>query len=675
MAEVLPSVAPASVKRKRPRAARACEACRAKKYRCDELYPCSKCKKQNVACIYEVADAVRQRFFQPGYPSCPTTVAHSQHEATPSPRVTPHATHNASVITSSANTREGNLSPLQNLGEDTQIDEVNDVNPHTLNSEFHGKTSSMAFLASLQPQAPYENVTLSSTFPSTASHPSVLSLLHNDGFSPDALTQVQQPETKLLEHERFYFRQAHVFLDGYFQNLHFIHPILDRTSFMSRCEDLWFGKPEPQSRSFIALYYSLMSLGALIRTWDEDDIGGMGRLGWSRRLFHLARVALDSLRNETSVESVQCLFFMAKVSQNELNPSLAYLYLGWATRACFSAGFNRKRPSSGNAIVPEDKSVARLFWGLYSLEVETSFALGRPDGLGSDAYHNQPMPSLNEGETAIITLMVYFSRIAKEVSESIYLSDVSWDDKTKRANQIETKMHSWLQNLPEAIRFSLSDVHGRSRIAKDPLWAKRQRIVLELRFYNVKMVLFRPFLAAALKSKRVLSPQLEEAVGKCLAAAKSTIELMHEMYRSHTFFRTWWYNTTYALYATSIVLCYATRRASKDEVNQYLELGIRTIEILDTMDESVVAKNSALMVRQVIAAAKTALEFDARPGVNGRSTDALLIEPAVSEVDAFLDENLASFLEIGSDWDFLNMPFPMHTGLMPHRNDFEDPHH
>jgi hypothetical protein len=95
--------------------------------------------------------------------------------------------------------------------------------------------------------------------------------------------------------------------------------------------------------------------------WDEVEIAGMGRLEWSRQLFNLARVALESLKNETSVEFVQRLFFMAKVSQNELNPSLAYMYLGWATRACFSAGVNRRRPAARNEMLPEDGIISKLF--------------------------------------------------------------------------------------------------------------------------------------------------------------------------------------------------------------------------------------------------------------------------------------------------------------------------
>ena len=636
------------VKRKRPRAARACQACRAKKYRCDELYPCGKCSKHKVDCIYDVADAVRQRLVTPSHSGVRSSVAPFQQDSINGSPITPERGRHLTGITQNADTQRTGSG---DHGEDGQVDEVSDVNRHTQNPEFHGKTSSLAFLATLQPKAP------------------MVSRFHNEAFSPEALTQVQPQDIKLLEHDRYYFRQAHAFLDGYFQNLHFIHPILDRREFMSRCEDLWFGKAHRQPRSFVALYYSIMSLGALIRTWDEDEIEGMGRLNWSRRLFNLARIALESLKNETSVESVQCLFFMAKVSQNELNPSLAYMYLGWATRACFSAGFNRRRPSAMNEMLPEEKTISKLFWGLYSLETETSFALGRPDGLGADAYHNRPMPNLDEGETAIITVMVHFSRIVKDVAQTIYLSDVPVEDKAERAVQLELKMHTWLQNLPEVIRPPIFGPGSLLKIAKDPLWAKRQRLVLELRFYNVKMVLFKPFLASALKSQQPLATPIREAVGKCVDAARATIELMHDMYCHHIFFRTWWYNTTYVSYAASIVLCYGTRMASREEQEGYLALGSKTVEILEAMEESVVAKNSAQMVRQIIASAE-------KPAAMERSHDssahhgALPTDNDIGGMDLFPDENLAAFLDLDSDLDLFSFSVPLNGGQLPYWNDF-----
>lgn len=57
-------------------------------------------------------------------------------------------------------------------------------------------------------------------------------------------------------------------------------------------------------------------------------------------------------------------------------------------------------------------------------------------------------------------------------------------------------------------------------------------------YYNVKMLLLRPFIVYATKhSER--DPSLLDAVNKCTDAAAKTIELLHETYRVHFFFHTW----------------------------------------------------------------------------------------------------------------------------------------
>jgi Fungal specific transcription factor domain/Fungal Zn(2)-Cys(6) binuclear cluster domain len=648
---------------KRKRAARACEACRAKKYRCDELYPCSKCSKYKVDCVYEVSDAARQRLFPSGSPTDQRplqarSIQKESHTSIPGAGIGPprQLIEQSKDLPGSENQQ----------GEDGQDDEISSVNAHTQNPEFHGKTSSLAFLAALRPEGAGSTPRTNSGVPESASQPS---LVYNEGFSPEALTHVQHQEIKLLERERYHFSQAHIFLEGYFQNLHFIHPILNRQHFMSRCEDLWFGRSERQAKGFVALYYSVMSLGALIRTWDEPEIAGLSRLDWSRRLFNLARVALESLKDKVSIEFVQCLFIMAKVCQNELNPSLAYFYLGWAVRASFSAGFNRRRCVT-EGMTPQDETTSLLFWGLYSLEVETCFALGRPDSLGSDAYHNQPMPTAEDAETAILTVMVRLARIIRDVSESIYLPDVGLDIKLERAKRIEIRMISWLQDLPATIRPPILSNKGLQVIAKDPLWAKRQRLVLETRFYNVKMVLFRPFLASALKGRAYHPPEMQQAIDKCVEAATCTIELMHNMFCHNVFFRTWWYNTTYVLYATAIILCYGTRVAPRDETGKYLELGRKAIEILEAMSESVVARNSANLVKQIIAAATSSERPEAsQQEHNNLVSRAYPADSGPLEVDQFSHEALTSFLDLDLDLDFLGINFPLNGELLSIWND------
>jgi len=609
-------------KRKRPRAARACDLCRSKKYKCDEQEPCTQCRKQNIPCIYQGAERVRdmlnlstyvtelerqvqtlsaQLSQQPpskvGEQDLPSKTLDPAASPAPTDDIQRQNSRPSPSKADHANTDTGNES-----GEDDDV-EVNDVNTHTHNTEFHGPTSSMSFLSALQTQK--SSPAYSAHSNANILKPSIVSDFHNNAFSPSHQESTFNTKVLSLEDERYHFRQAHLFLDGYFQNLHFIHPILNRTVFLARCEDLWFGRSQRQPKSFVALYYSVMSLGALVREWDRQELDGLGRFDWSRKLYQDALCLVESLRSHTEVEVVQCLIMLAKVCQNELNPHMAYMWLGNASRISLSAGHNRqsRRKIMTTEEVEASNAISKLWWGLYSLEIETSFALGRPDSLGTDDYHNQNTPPLDGSETDIITVMLPFARIVRKVSSFIYRSGSSVRDQTSKAFQLRAELDEWLASLPERLRPRQKDTLNAMQLMKDPEWARRQRVVLELRYLNVNMILFRPFLICTIRNTRQGTPELDSAVSKCVQAARRSIELMHETFCKHSYFRTWWYNTTYILYAASIILCHASRATvstSSDEKQSLLHLIDMTLEVLEVMDESVVAKKAAEMLRPIL---------------------------------------------------------------------------
>ena len=475
--------------------------------------------------------------------------------------------------------------------------EVTEVNAHTLNNEFHGPTSSLAFLAAIQKHSNRQTQpSLSNIHLSDDHHPSSLvSTFHNETFSPISAT-CTNTDWQLLSANTFYFRQSPQFLPGYFQNLHYIHPFVDREGFYVKCEDIWFGRSGKHGRSFIALYYAIMSLGALTREWDEDTPKTMTRFDWSRKMFRLATVALGDFPGPNDLESVQACIIMAKVCQNELNPNLAYMYLGHAIRTSLSAGYNRRSPTPGI----RDPEISRTWWGLFSLEIETSFALGRPDSLGHDIYHSRPLPEVEESTTAIITCMVELAKIVRRVSTSVYLSDDGLPDKLRTAEEIDFELEKWIGGLPEIIRPSLLETtDDDTRLtSKIPVWANRQGHTLLFRYYNIKMVLYRPFLLYAAHRGTEPGGNFDEAVTKCVSAASKTIELMNYMFSNFSYFRTWWYNTTYTLYAASIIIFYAQKSATLPELQGLLCLIRMSVDILLVMDENIVARKAADLVQK-----------------------------------------------------------------------------
>lgn len=67
------------------------------------------------------------------------------------------------------------------------------------------------------------------------------------------------------------------------------------------------------------------------------------------------------------------------------------------------------------------------------------------------------------------------------------------------------------------------------------------------------------------------------------------------------------YNTTYTIFAASIILVYINQEAAEDEIPPLLELVSMAIEVLETMaDECVVAGKSAKLLRNAMETAAAA---------------------------------------------------------------------
>ena len=206
-------------------------------------------------------------------------------------------------LSTSASINKSQHSPFTAPTRDSASD-VMDTNLHTNNVEFYGSASSVAFLRHAEMLSNCQMPGSSTEMPEL----SLTSILHNTEFQPG-----NSPETAAgpaHDSDRYHFRIARRFLDAYFSNIHFIQPILDEDSFLTRCEDLWFNSESSHSLSFRALYYATLSLGSLVMSLDEPSFAGSTRFEWSRKLFHKSLALLTELGTTTDIEIVQCFYML-----------------------------------------------------------------------------------------------------------------------------------------------------------------------------------------------------------------------------------------------------------------------------------------------------------------------------------------------------------------------------
>ncbi|RGP75341.1 hypothetical protein FLONG3_5731 [Fusarium longipes] len=457
--------------------------------------------------------------------------------------------------------------------------EIAEVNQHTNGIEFHGNTSSMSFLGSLQR---LREQRAAPADPAGRKAFSLVSVLHNPSFV--SRRNFTSDLTVALAATGFYSKRANTFIEGYFGGIHYVHPIIDKEDFLSRADQLWRGT-DCSDVHFIALYLSVLSLGALTRTWNESTLDGLNRFQWSRKLFAEAQTVLDEIQFSSKLETIQSFYVMAKVCQNELNP-------------------NRQ-----------------------------------------DEYHNRAMPPVDDSEYAIISAMVQFGRIMRKVSIGIYHSQLPTPETIGLACKIEREMDSWVDALPQRRGASL----------RDPDWRRKQRLVLELRYHNVRMLLFRPFVTQCARERLQPSDELMRAVEKCISSAQKTIEIVYEAYKVHTYFRTWWYNTTYITIAASVLLLYKSRTKERSPTST-LHLVETAIEILEVMDESIVARNAAEVIRHFVR------ELNTVP--NRTSDDSMLDATSMANVQQAPTPGPWNSLDFGlTGFEFLDFPLGEMTAV------------
>ena len=184
-------------------------------------------------------------------------------------------------------------------------DEIAGVNHHTQNQEFYGSSSSVALLARVGRSPPRlgDNATASRDEQPDA----FLSSLHNPVYSQQRADGIDVGRSSVSS-----FPRCRVFIDGFFSTLHYIFPILDKALFMRRCENLWASEGSTEKSSFVALYFSVLSLGALVGPRSEDLIDGQDNLAWSRKFFEESRSLCSALGMVTDLEMVQCYFFLVR---------------------------------------------------------------------------------------------------------------------------------------------------------------------------------------------------------------------------------------------------------------------------------------------------------------------------------------------------------------------------
>jgi hypothetical protein len=438
------------------------------------------------------------------------------------------------------------------------------------------------------------------------------------------------------------------YVSQFINNLHHLHPMLDPSAFTARCEKLvWVspGMPEDSKnhRHFLALYHIVVAVGALISgsnvtqciDLDMDEAAGGQSCSQppssqelSKKYFRRSRVLLGDVFEVCSLESAQTLLLMvghnlprnfrvlyinpiqSLYCQNALKPHACYMYCGHAVRTALAIGIARE-VSSNSA---EDRRAARrTWWCIYSHEIDMSCSAGRRDSLGKPRNYQIDLPHITDQKdntlpernfekrsVMMINEMVHFAAILRRISKGLYYDSkgLTLLQKSIVAKGLDTQLHDWKSRLPSYLDFNTVSF-------REPEWAAKQKLVLQLRYLNARILVHRPFLGEPIRSAE--EDMLTHA-DICLDAARETIRVMYDAYTNRHYFRSWWYNATYTLYAGMIVLYIIMLGPTTVSHEELLEDAARAYEILHSMEEAIVARRSANLIQEGLQVAQACVQ-------------------------------------------------------------------
>ncbi|KAH7166077.1 hypothetical protein EDB81DRAFT_273189 [Dactylonectria macrodidyma] len=669
-------------RRRRPRAAVACDSCRTRKVKCDGQFPCSSCVQHSFECSFKERQPVAYIDYRRGSNVTKQAqpagiVPHSETQMVPQPSKA--ISERIAPLTSPVSL-DGAPAPLSPMTSATQGSEpchsterepegLGDINQHTEGSEFYGHTGTFYFLSRLRSRAKGQRSRRVAPGSGDqgqgreAADDSVVNLLHSSDYSvsgaPDNRATGQSSDTP---HPLGGHSCASQSVEGsvqsplasrssigtelerecarlYFLNLHCIHPILDQALFLGRCErEVWMGDaipaeaPTPRVRArtrFLALFNIVLAIGAItagetaLVMWngaakfideicrqEEKSISPNTYLPIraSQLFFERAKFHLEDTFESSSFETAQTLFLMSVFCQNALKPHSCYMYAGMALRTALAIGI----PTSLHS---ETSLESRFWWGLYSHEIEMCSSAGRQSFLREPSHYRIPLPraSPSSGPSLyLINCMVELAEILTEISANACRPDeaATLVQRSNRSFTLDERLSTWKLQLRAPLNLEKSSLDEAELITK-------QKVVLKLRFLNARILLHRPFLISATAESH--REQFAIHTQSCVEAASETIQFVHTTYLYRPYFRTWWYNCTYVLDASMVLLYVVLSNINPIAAESIMQDIEKSLEIFSSMKRLAVARRCTEIIKEVLAIARSHLDRSGQPEHNSSS--------------------------------------------------------
>ncbi|KAH7144740.1 fungal-specific transcription factor domain-containing protein [Fusarium sp. MPI-SDFR-AT-0072] len=585
----------------------ACGNCKRRKIRCDGRQPCNQCESRDLQakCVYtqqiqrvvpskrtlealskslKERDAILNRLF-PNH-SIPDLASLSDQELR---EAVLHGGSTHKVLPSPSDS-----TPQRSVTQDSQWDEerrerdplpaeADDVNalslPFDRQASYLGISSIRAALAAMLQVRPQLRGLLASRQPN----------INNNIAKSDEVRPCYHPPRPSLEYPRIkWSSKGQALVDAYFQRIHIFTPMLDETSFRTN----YLGS-QRQDSPWLALLNMVLAMGSIVasKSSDRDHCKY-----YTEAMRHLDLNAFGSSR----IETLQALALAGGYYLHYINrPNRGNAILGAAFRMASALGFHRESSQQDG---DDDRFEAaevrrRTWWSLVCLDTWTTTTLGRPSfGRFSPSIDIQ-LPKLDlDGEEefrqdmGMITLAenIRFCRIATEIQDSLAVTPVL---NPADRDRFDEALISWHSHLPAIL--------SNDRDCDEPVHLAR--CVMRWRYWNLRMLLYRPALLDATTNTHMDHEVDHDAIETCQQLSKTAIEDIAKTWLSHQM--SGW-NAVWFLYQAAMIpllsMLWLPQSAAVAEWRNQVQIALRLFD--EMQDWSLTARCSKGVVSQIFEA-------------------------------------------------------------------------
>ena len=373
-------------------------------------------------------------------------------------------------------------------------------------------------------------------------------------------------------------------IDAYFSLYHLSYPIIHEPTFRAQYAQVI---PRPGGKSWNALAYLIGAIGMF--TTSTEPVTRDGDLFEAAK----ANISIDSLE-KGNLTLVQVLVLMSNFLQKKGKPNSGYNYLGLALHMSMGLGLHKEFHNW--QISPLTMEIRRrVWWCVENFAVGAMITFGRPLSWPEHGVEvamplnvddrdltnvSTCLPPAKTGITtySAVSAQARFHLATNEIYSKVISVHFPSAAELVRLDdeQIEPWRLAWQTGIEPAT------VAPRYRLA---------RFVMEARYRNFRIIMYRPFVIRQALQARSGAQQMASggvtqiAIDRCLHEAKSTIVLVHDFWSNDgpQVCMSAWY-ALYFLFQASLIPCVCLRNDPMSPLAPDWRQQIQTVlRLLDTM--------------------------------------------------------------------------------------------